>query len=65
MERKIGAESICQLAITPNSINQLPFSTAKWQHESQICFANLILLIMAKLLTYQQALKLWKHKHMF
>ncbi len=41
-------------------INQLPVSAAKWQNDSMICLANLILWKISRLFLTQQPLKLKK-----
>ncbi len=46
-------------------INQLSVSAARWQHLSQICFANLILWKVTKFSITQQSLKLEKNKYRF
>jgi hypothetical protein len=40
--------------------NQLPFSAARWQHGSQVCFAAIILEKLSKLLKTQNQQKLEK-----
>jgi hypothetical protein len=46
-------------------INQVSVSAARWQHLSQICFANLILWKVTKFSITQQSLKLEKNKYRF
>ncbi len=45
--------------------NQPPFSAARWQHVSQVCFSTFILWIIANLLITRQPSKLAKIRHRF